>query len=393
MKKQMLVAAVIFAAVSAQASKARLNALGNSEHIVDIQEVFTREPDQALNYEAATVEFGGTDATSTTPEAEGGFIRKMGDSAWSMYLGRSSTTYLDLVNGITAGLGDAGLNLRDGHRQQNPLQLTYASKMGDINWGAGLFYVGNTYKGNTVFNENGGAPADFYTASKVTQNIMGVLVGANNGVWDIQLRQGITGETKSDIQSAGATFAGVGITAGSTLTVESTGSTRVSGGYKMDSMYFYGAYGMGSGEAKATAKIADVESTELLAGVVNSHTKDGVEFFYGAEYLSTMNKNKVGAGTKTEVTSVPLLVGVEAEVSSWLVLRGSLTQSLNLISQSKSTGGSATDPADDTTARVGAGIKWGKATVDMVLGMGSTGTFGLDDDGNNFAQASVTYNF
>ncbi|MFN8847913.1 MAG: hypothetical protein ACK5W9_13765 [Bdellovibrionales bacterium] len=389
----MLVAAVIFAAVSAQASKARLQALGNSEHIVDIQEVFTREPDQALNYEAATVEFGGTDITSTTPEAEGGFIRKMGDSAWSMYLGRSSTTYLDLVNGITANLGDAGLNLRDGHRQQNPLQLTYASKMGDINWGAGLFYVGNTYKGTSSFNANGTAGTHDYQASKVTQNIMGVLVGANNGVWDVQLRQGLVGETKTDVTTAGTALNTAGIADNTTLKVNSTGSTRVSGGYKMDSMYFYGAYGMGSGEVKSTGTVADVESTELLAGVVNSHTKDGVEFFYGAEYLSTMNKDKVGAGTKTEVTSVPLLVGVEAEVASWLVLRGSLTQSLNLISQTKTTGGSATDPADDTTARVGAGIKWGKATVDMVLGMGSTGTFGLDDDGNNFAQASVTYNF
>ena len=47
MKKHLLIAAVVFAAVSAQASKARLNALGNSEHIVDIQEVFIQEPDQA----------------------------------------------------------------------------------------------------------------------------------------------------------------------------------------------------------------------------------------------------------------------------------------------------------------------------------------------------------
>jgi hypothetical protein len=384
MKKQMLMAAVIFAAVSAQASKARLNALGNSEHIVDIQEVFQQEPDQALNYEAATVEFGGNGAAAT--QAEGGFIRKMGDSAWSLYLGRSSTTYAEFTSAVIDGVAAADANtLTTIHQQANPLQLTYASKNGDINWGAGLLYISNAFKDQTIDNA-----ADF--TGDIDQNIMGLLVGANNGVWDAQLRFGLGGKTE-----ASGTFAGFttpGINGATKLTTESTQSMKVSGGYMMDTMYFYGGYDMRAGEVKTNAAtLADLSSTELTVGVVNSHKKDGVDFFYGISYVMETVENDVGAGTKDESTTAPILVGVEAEVSSWLTLRGSLTQNLGLLSSSKPDGDSAGAVADSTTTALGAGMKWGKAMVDVVVSTGTDGNFGFDSGGDILSQASVTYSF
>ena len=401
MKKQLLVAAVVFAAVSAQASKARLNALGNSEHIVDIQEVFQQEPDQALNYEAATVEFGGSG--NTTTEAEGGFIRKMGDSAWSMYLGRSSTTFKALTDAVTglAAAGGVSANadevavLRTAHAQSNPLQLTYASKAGEIAWGASLFYAASTADVNATSNI---AAARAFTG-EVEQNIMGVLVGANNGVWDVQLRQGITGEMKT---TGAANLGSVGALAGATeLKLESTGSTKLSGGYLMDTMYFYGGYEMGTSEVTANSTTAiDRELTTgvLTVGVVNSHKKDGIDFFYGASAVITDNEVKNNQNdTKTEITStiVPLIVGVEAEISSWMTLRGSLTQPLGLLStgKTKTAAGSTEGVADSTVTALGAGFKWGKATIDAVVSTGSNGNFGVDNGGAILGQASVTYNF
>ncbi len=414
MKKQLLVAAVIFAAVSAQASKARLNALGNSPHLVDIQEVFTREPDQALNYEAATVEFGSNGAATT--EAEGGFIRKMGDSAWSMYLGRSSTTFKALTDGLTASTALGGIAsgtadqiaaetaaLRAGHAQANPLQLTYAGKMSDIAYGASLLYVGNKLEGFTNTTTVGVDSRTF--AGKVDQDIMGLLLGANNGVWDVQLRQGVTG----NITTTGAANLGsvAALATATKLEIESTGSTQLSGGYLMDTMYFYGGYNMSSATAAASNAAGtktinnDISSNVLTLGVVNSHKKDGVDFFYGASAVLSNGevKNKVGAGskTKTESTIVPLIVGVEAEVSSWMTLRGSLTQPLSILSTSSRKVGTAASSgesvSDATITALGAGFKWGKANIDAVVSTGTDGNFGVDSGGDILGQASVTYNF
>jgi hypothetical protein len=387
MKKLLLIAAVTIASGSAYASKARLSALQSPQHIDDIQRIYIDQPERIVNYEAATVEFGGQGTTS--PSAEGGFIRKMGDSAYSLYLGRPSTTYQGLVDAI-AGTNAA---LQAGHTQQNALTFGYGSKMGDINWGATLLYIGNDYKTTQTFGSGGVQ----YTATGVKQNVMGVLLGATNGVWDVQLRQGLGGETKTSGISG---VAGVAALTGATsLNVKSTQSTKLRGGYNMDSMYFYGAYTMAAGEAKnQSAKLADLESTELQLGVINSHKKDGVDFFYGAEIISSMAKNKVGAGTQVDTTNVPVFVGVEGDVASWLVLRGGLRQSLNILSQTKTKGSSATDLTDNTTTTFGAGFKFGKAIVDVTMGMGSTGSFGFDSGTTaaptgNFANASMTYTF
>jgi hypothetical protein len=404
MKKQLLVAAVIFAAVSAQASKARLNALGNSEHIVDIQEVFQQEPDQALNYEAATVEFGGNTGAGT--EAEGGFIRKMGDSAWSAYIGRSSTTFKSLTDGVTALATAGGIAasaaettaLRAGHDQANPLQLTYAGKASDISYGASLLYVGNEIEGVTY--TSGGS--NFGGAGVTTdQNVMGLLIGANNGVWDVQLRQGIVGEMET---KGTAGLGNIGALAGATnLKLESTGSTKLSGGYLMDTMYFYGGVELSSAEVTANSTTAisrDIDSNIITAGVVNSHKKDGIDFFYGISAVMTTTeiKNNV-SNVKTEVDSlsVPMLVGVEAEVSSWMTLRGSLSQPLSLLSSSETKVGTASavgkSPTDATVTALGAGFKWGKANIDAVVSTGTDGNFGVDSGGDILTQASVTYNF
>ncbi len=389
MKKILLIAAVTIASVSAHASKARLSALQDAKHIEDIQEVFQSEPDQALRYEAATVEFGGG---TGAPEAEGGFIRKMGDSAWSMYLGRSSTTYSGAAALAAEEFGGSDTEttaLNDAFAQDNTLQLTYASKMGEISWGAGLFYVSNDFKNGQSFGTVGGATTDFDADKK--QDIMGLLIGANNGTWDVQLRQGLTGKT--ELNDVANLTNGTSLANGQDIELNSTNSTKLSGGYKMDTMYFHGAYEMSAGELKVnSAKNKDLDVSEITVGVINTHKKDGVDFFYGATVIMNTTKEDVG-DTKDESTLVPLIVGVESEVNTWLTLRGSITQNLGLLSTSKPDGGSAASTADNTTTRLGAGFKWGKADVDAVIGTGSTGTFGLDDDGNNFANMSVTYTF
>ncbi len=394
MKKILLIAVVTIASVTAHASKARLDSLQNAAHIRDLQEVVQERPDEAVNYEAATVEFGGT---TGTPNAEGGFIRKMGDAAWGLYLGRSSTTYLaattQAASLLSAGGGataaDEVAALNSAFAQDNSLQLTYAAKAGGLNWGVGYFYVSNDFKNSTAYSSN-----TENLSAKKKQDIMGVLVGVNNGTWDAQLRQGLGGKTELSTITANSVFA---LTGATKVELNSTNSTRLTGGYKMDTMYFFGSYEMGAGELKVNgAKTAETEATSMAVGVINSHKKDGVDFFYGASYVMAESELKQGtAKTKPKSTLVPVIVGVEAEAASWLVLRGSLTQNFGLLSSSDpgTVGAKDASTRNSTVSRLGAGFKWGKADIDAALGTGSTGTFGLDDDGDNFAQMSVTYTF
>lgn len=394
MNKLTLITVVTFASVSAFASNARWNALQNAEHISDIQRVFQDKPEEVLNYEAATIEFGGD---ATAPDAEGGFIRKMGDSAWSLYLGRNSTTFaagtsvlaetLSAGGAPTAADEEAALNAM--FQQQNPIQFTYGMKNGDISWGLGLFYVGSDVKSAETFASN----AETLDAS-VKTDISGLLLGATNGVWDAQIRQGLSG--KMEIENvANSTIAGVAN--GSTLEIESKNSTKVSGGYVMDTMYYYGKYTISEGEVTSSIAGAnfDSSSSEIVLGAINSMKKDGTDFFYGLSVVISESETEPAAAakTKTNTTRVPLLVGVESELNSWLTLRGAISQSLGFLSSTKTTGTSNGAVPNDTTTTMGAGFKWGKAMVDVALGTGSTGTFGLDDDGDNFATAAVTYNF
>jgi len=396
MKKLMLITAVTLTSVSAFASKARWNSLQNAEHISDIQRVFQDKPEEILNYEAATVEFGSATGTTT---AEGGFIRKMGDSAWSMYLGRPSTTFAAstgaAADSFAAAATVSGESLTSAFNQAfaqaNSLTLGYGSKAGDISWGTNVFYVANDFKSSQTFTGGEGATAEDLTVASSEQNIAGIQVGATNGTWDAQLRQGLMGKMELNGLTS-TTSAGVAAGIGN-VEVESKNSTRVRGGYKMDTMYYYGSYAMGSGELTTDAGTTEVDSTDLVVGVVNSMKKDGVDFFYGASIVVSEDKTEAGTTSKTNTTRVPLLVGLEAEVNTWLTLRGAVSQSLGALSSTKTTGSSNESLPADTTSSLGAGFKMGKAMLDLTIGTGSTGTFGLDDDGDNFAQAALTYNF
>ncbi|MFN8791608.1 MAG: hypothetical protein ACK5Y2_09165 [Bdellovibrionales bacterium] len=399
MKKLLLITAVTIASVSAHASRARLNALQNAQHLDDIQRIYIDQPERMVNYEAATLEFGGN--AGANPSAEGGFIRRMGDSAFTMYLGRPSQTFGDFVSGFTGNFTGAtaplGANLAAGHTQQNSLLLGYGSKMGDISWGATVLHIGNDFRGTQTFGNLTGTETLGYSVSRIEQSITGVHLGATNGVWDVQLRQGLGAAIKSTISGVGAQFGGAtGLAANDVLNVEATQSTRLRAGYKMDTMYVYGNYAMGAGEIKTPdGKLVDLENSEVRLGVVNSNKKDGVEFFYGAEVVSTTadNDGSVAAG-KTETTNVPVFVGIEAEATSWMVLRGGLSQSINLLSSTKRTGTSESDIADNTTTSLGAGFKWGKAMIDAVVSTGNTGNFGSNGaNGDILGQASLTYFF
>lgn len=362
MKRLFLIAAVSLAATSAFASKARLSALQNAAHLVDTQDVLNK-PDRAASMgEFVTFEFGPT--VDATTNAEGGFVRKHGDAAWGAYFGNTS----DSTTFYRSAAKAAPYSLAIGTAaQDNPLNLFYATKTSDMSWGAGLFYTNSDLK---AVNEK--------------QNAMGLIGSMTMGALNASLGLGL-GNTASK------TAAGVE----TKLTGKTTAQLTV--GYAMDSLYYYGEYTMSGAKVETGSTTnADWERSGLTLGVINSHKKDAVDFFYGISYQMTNLKDKGPADSKTDTSKLPVIVGIEADAANWLTFRASLTQNVIVGSTKTTTAGvgDANNNADDTVVAAGVGMKWNKFAWDGTLSSASAngGTFGLD--GSNFlARTSLTYMF
>src|SRR5437868_7143606 len=137
MKKLLVITALTLASTSAFATKARMSSLSSSAQLTDVLTVFVNPSDLNLMGSWASFETGttGTSTTQTQPTAEAGFARAMGDARWGFYLGHTgiATTTRNL-SGVTF------------FKEENPINLFYATKMADISWGLGLNYSSSDQK-------------------------------------------------------------------------------------------------------------------------------------------------------------------------------------------------------------------------------------------------------
>lgn len=380
MKKLLLLAAISMVATQANASKARLNALGNADHLTDVQDVLER-PDRATMFgEFVTFEFGTTSVVTTTTvnadgtttnltdadklNAEGGFVRMHGDSAWGAYLGNNSTSAAFYRSTLATAASKTTLNAK----QSNPLNLFYATKSGDLAWGAGLFYTSSENK-----------------AAFTKQSVTGLVGSMTMGAIEAKLLLGL-GNMVEDNSNTAAKYK-----------LEGTTTAKLHGAYRAEDMYYYAQYDMSGAKLSAAgSEVAKLEGSGIKVGVTHSTKKDAVEFFYGAEYMTSTLKNKVTGGDKLEVSSLPLIVGLEADAANWLTFRGSVKQSV-FVNNTKETPATGTANPDlvnspSTEVAAGVGMKWNKFTVDGTLKAATSGNFGLDGD-NFLGNVAMTYNF
>lgn len=352
--KQLLVIAIALTAINAQASRARVQALGNSAHLVDTNTVFDNPADVfALPSDYVVLETGATQSTATATgavptattaanaNAEGMIVRTMGDAKLGLSLGHQS------ANASSWGLRSFATNAALEVNQQNPLELTYGMKTGDIGWAGTLVYSNYNDKATTTGVEK--------------ENSLGVRLGARAANWDAALRVGLS----SNVQLA----------TGEDL--KGTTAIALEGGYWMDNMYVYGTYGTsGIKEEGATGtELAKVKNDTISVGVLSSMKKDGSELFYGAQLASGMFKNDT-TDLKINTLSLPLIIGLEVDAASWLTFRGSVTQTVIIDNRKVEAAGTTTGewaPGANTTAvNLGAGLKFNKLTVDGTLGTATT---------------------
>lgn len=375
MKKLFVIAAVTLASGAAFASKARVSALGNGAHLSDAQTIFRNPADMTLWGDWATFEMGTAGGPFTyTPNAantattghEGGLVRSAGDARWGFYMGhKSPTASLSRSNAWTGGAGTI-------LSEENPIEVFYAQKA-DLSWGASMFYSNSDKK-----------------SSKLKQDTMGLRVGARAAMWDAWLNVGLSNNAKDESNAA------------SIKEIKSNSAFKLGGGYSFDSLYVYGSYASSGFKGSAAGTdTSDVSGSQMAVGVIDTMKKDGTDFFYGVSYQMDSYKNKTGTETKSDATYMPVVIGIEADANSWMVLRASVTQNVVLGSIKDETGiiaaGAATTEADtwnnSTTVATGAGIKFNKFTLDGSIGTSTAGTRGVIDASNLLANASLTYMF
>lgn len=353
MKKSVLIATgLALLSTSAYATQSRMTALGQdvqrgSHYIDDSRNVFRNAAHAGSMTNYIVTEW------STGSDAEGGFFKEAGSFNYGVYLNseadsqntQATTVSTNNYGGSTIATGSTGFVSRSDN-----LDLFFAGDMG-FQWGARLSY--------TKSNQKNAAPA-----LDATHDGMGLGLGVVFG----DIEGSVNFVLKDDYENdAGATTAGE----------KAEGSNmNVNLAYHWGSWTFfvgYEALGMEYTSAAGAAKNETTQNTiEVGAGHIHE-VSSTARVFTDVQYRSRKGEDKDGttAANNQERTRGALEVnlGFEADATSWLTWRGSITQNV-IIDKDETKVGAATTETDDTSTGVvaGATLNFGKLKVDGNIG-------------------------
>lgn len=358
MKKQIVLGlGLAVLAAPAFASKARLLALGEdangSFYINDNRNIFLNASEVNNHKDLVTFEWGAAAPTATgasnTPNGEGGLFRQMNNMVYGVQFGRNLSFNDGAVD--VGGNGDA----------DNALDVFVGGDAG-VKWGAQLTYSAN---------ENDTTDAE----TKVIDLAAGVTAGDIAGY----LKYGVQG--KEEIAA---------------VEVERKNALEVGGSYKMNAYTFFGQYAMSKFEEDSANEEVKSNSFTLGAGRTDK-LNDKASLFTKLSYVNEKSEDDA-ANTEDKQWNLPVTIGLEYDAASWLVLRGSVSQSLTSKVDNESTPAEGT-LAETTTVAAGATLKFGELNVDGMIGNNG----GASDDTSGGAgqlrtdalmsRVAVTYRF
>lgn len=338
MKKIICLATLSLLSTPAFASKARLEALQKAAFLKDVQTTFINPAHVNSIGKLMTVEFGGSTNTAA-PKAEGGIFSDALGANMGLYLGHISADQ-QLLRSVLGGH----------ENQNNPIEVFYAKN----NWGASL----------AVSN------FDDKTAKAKEQSVT-----ARFGIDQDGTEIFATVEALANAENS---------------TDEYTGGPQLNLGYEkaMGDNYLFANFNWGMAENKV--KAGGKTDGDVLGGEVGMLSRRLPNMYYGA----SLSYAKLKTTASITALTLPIFIGIEANLNSWAVLRASIVQSVLISSTQDKT---ATAPANakivnknDTSVAAGLGVKYNKFTLDGVLSASTTG----DVNGNAIlSQASLTYEF
>jgi hypothetical protein len=377
MKNNVLViAGLAVLSTSAFASKARMEALGQgtvSNYVLDTRSVFLNPAsvNELKNY--VVTEWGSastSDDSATAPKAEGGFFREQGSFSYGFYLGN---------NGLDHGRTSTSPALL---RQDNALDFFLGGDIG-VKWGAKLHFAQG--KDQTT--------SSTVTSKDSKNTALGLGLGA--------------------IMGNASVYANVDLMDKSTNSQTSSSSVTTSSEWKQKPSYQVGgSYALMGYTLFADVKNGKADASTTASNVTSSSTQKWMSYEVGAgriheinptsrlytslSYYADSNYNISGYSTYT----LPASIGLEADATSWLTLRGSVKQ--NFVYGYKRALGSDkhTSISNSTEVNGGATLNFGKLKIDGVIGntaasrAGTTGTKnGVLTTDNLLTRVAVNYNF
>jgi len=398
MKKQIVLATIAtLATTSAWATKSRMNALGQyqdrgSFYIHDTRNVFRNAAriNQTNNY--VVTEWGTASATGATaaPKAEGGFFKNAGAFNYGVYFGSDITDqggnsalngYADGMDGsddVTTTFGSA--NFKD---RSNDLDLFFGGDMG-VEWGARLHYA------NGKTEQGAGSP-------ELKQSTLGLGLGMVMGDLNAYINYTLSDEMENASGVTGAKF-------------EDDGTMNLGVGYKwMDWTFFVDYNKVGAEYVSATgvaANTTEMSTLNIGAGYIKEVSSTS-RMFADVAFRMTSAEDKDGttSGNNTEFdkNQLPATIGFETDATSWLTVRGSISQNIFLNSQKSKVGTAAEvkSTEDNTTSvQAGATLNFGKLMIDGMIGTNGTngtnaanGKAGVLDTDRLLTQVAVHYWF
>lgn len=414
MKKLLvMIAAFALGSQAAYASQARLIALGLDEldnegsyYIEDARNIFLNSANAYSYADMLTVEFGGLGRPvsgnsaafvdqDNLAKAQGGFLKKIGNLVYGAYLGNESNTSAFLRIASASNAASVNFSATTSAPQlvptaDKPLDLFVSGKLSSgVTWGANLVFLDNEDE-NQKQDDKAGA----------------FRFGLKSDRWDAHANISFMNEAKNEVTTNAAASIGSGNTGG-TVKQEFEGKLgiHVGGSYKLNYGRLYGYYKtfkwdqkddfnytgwnnvtagtitVGAGKnGKSEGKF---DTYSLGYGVVES-VNNGGKLFTNIQFKSVDIELKLASKVQVKNTIVPLTLGYEHQVASWLALRGSVTQNVygkrdnknfqaaNLVVQSlvADVYGSEGKGSVQNSARVHAGatMTFGKLSVDGVVG-------------------------
>ncbi|MBI2522182.1 MAG: hypothetical protein HYV97_17315 [Bdellovibrio sp.] len=357
MKKHLLlVVGLALLSTSAFATKARMESLGQdgangSFYLSDTRNVFRNAAFVNTTKNYVVTEWGDASATdsTTTPEAEGGWYSEVGAFGYGVYLNNTQSSQVTHYTSLTATSKNNTLNRAAYAGVGNKLDVFVGADMG-FEWGVNLNISNFKDEGvNQAFEQK--------------QSGLGVGFGVLMGDLDAYANLGLKDEAKGGAASGDKWEAKMGINVGTN--------------YKWQGYTFFADYKKGGVEETASGTKTENDATELNVGFARvMEIASSGRWFYDFRWYNNKSEEKITAGTdEYKISDFPLTLGFEADATSWLTLRGSVSQSLKNSAERNLAGSSpgATsnnkkiqDPNSATVA-AGATLNFGKLKVDGTL--------------------------
>jgi hypothetical protein len=361
--KALLISLLLFSSTSAWATRARLLSLGLDEDgtqiIRDNRNIFLNPAEVAKVKEGIYGEWGDSALGGVNPDAEGGLVYDLGGFKTALQLGRQ-TVVSDNINIANPFLGGTLM------LPQNSIDVIGGKTLNNgMAFGVGLHFA------NSSDETSGNVNNDEARQLSVSAGLMSDKFGAYARFDFLHASEDTVSNTEYD--------GDLQFSLGGFFNINEKNMIRA----EIDRTSFDARNGGVTQETSATAM-------ELaFTHYVDTGGKALVLFFDGGINWADGENSRPGLNQDISVLSLPLTIGVEAPVKSWLDFRASVRQTVILDRQEVAPRETAN--LQSTQVAGGVGIKLGDFTIDGVL-RGSTGTAQIDAD-DILGNVAVTYNF